>query len=117
MIEELISRVFYTRNVAHWTHWRTKSYAQHMALNTFYDSIIDTLDKLVEACQGAHGIVGAIPAPSASASDIIDHLEEESAWIAEHRSEIAYEVPALENIVDELSAIYLSTIYKLKNLK
>jgi hypothetical protein len=88
-----------------------------VALNTFYDSIIDTLDKLVEACQGAHGLVGAIPAPSASASDITDHLEEESAWIAEHRSEIAYEVPALENIVDELSAIYLSTIYKLKNLK
>jgi len=88
-----------------------------VALNTFYDSIIDTLDKLVEACQGAHGLVGAIPAPSASASDIIDHLEEESAWIAEHRSEIAYEVPALENIVDELSAIYLSTLYKLKNLK
>jgi hypothetical protein len=117
MIEELISRVFYTRNVAHWTHWRTKSYAQHVALNTFYDGIIDTLDRVVEACQGAHGLIGAIPAPSASASDIIDHLEEESAWIAEHRSEIAYNVTAIENIIDELSGIYLSTIYKLKNLK
>jgi hypothetical protein len=117
MIEELISRVFYTRNVAHWTHWRTKSFSEHMALNTFYDGIIDTLDRIVEACQGAHGLVGAIPAPSASASDIIDHLEEESAWIAEHRSEIAYNVTAIENIIDELSGIYLSTIYKLKNLK
>ena len=117
MIEELISRVFYTRNVAHWTHWRTKSFSQHMALNTFYDGIIDTLDRIVEACQGAHGIIGAIPAPSASASDIIDHIEEESAWIAEHRSEIAHNVTAIENIIDELSGIYLSTIYKLKNLK
>jgi len=88
-----------------------------MALNAFYDGIIETLDKLVEACQGAHDIIGAIPSPPASDGDILEHIVAESEWIAEHRSEIAYDIPALENIVDELSGIYLSTIYKLKNLK
>ena len=63
MIEQLISRVFYARNLAHYEHWRTKSYAQHQALGSFYDGVIDALDALVEAYQGVNGLVGQIPAP------------------------------------------------------
>jgi len=117
MIEQLISRVFYTRNVAHWTHWRTHSFAQHSALNTFYDAIIESLDEIVEAFQGRFDLVGAIPAPGNAPSDILEHIMAECKWIETHRSEIAQNVPAIENLVDELSGIYLSTIYKLKNLK
>jgi hypothetical protein len=117
MIENLIARVFYTRNLAHWTHWRIKSYAQHVALGSFYDGIIDALDKLVEARQGSDGIVGAIPPAPASSGDILEHLETESAWIADNRDEIANGVTALENLVDELSGVYLSAIYMLKNFK
>ena len=46
MIEQLISRVFYARNVAHFEHWRAKgegSYAKHKALGHFYDDIVDCL--------------------------------------------------------------------------
>ena len=43
MIEVLISRVFHSRNLAHWNHWRTKSYAQHKALGHFYDDVIEAL--------------------------------------------------------------------------
>jgi len=52
MIEQLISRVFYARNLAHFAHWRAKgdgSYAKHVALGEFYDGVIDTIDPLVEA--------------------------------------------------------------------
>ena len=49
MLEQLIARVFYARNLAHWNHWRTSSYAQHQALGAFYDDVIDNLDALVEA--------------------------------------------------------------------
>lgn len=35
MLEELIMRVFAARNAAHLEHWRTKSYAQHVALGSF----------------------------------------------------------------------------------
>ena len=44
MIEQLISRVFYARNLAHFEHWRTKSYSQHKALGSFYDDVIDAVD-------------------------------------------------------------------------
>lgn len=52
MIEQLVSRVFSTRNAAHLRHWSTQSYAEHVALGDFYDGVIDALDALVEARQG-----------------------------------------------------------------
>ena len=118
MIEELVKKVFCTRNCVHLSHWRTKSYAQHKALGSFYDKIIDLTDKLVEANMGAAGkVIDEFEIPAAKpAKDILKHLSEEVAWIDENRSEIASSIPALENIVDEITALYLSTIYKLKQL-
>jgi hypothetical protein len=117
MIEELIARVFKTRNQAHLMHWKTKSYAEHQALGSFYDDIIDTLDKLVEACQGSKGIIGHVDLTCKDESvDIIKCLTDDANWISKHRPKVAHGVPAIENIVDELVGVYLSTLYKLKNL-
>ncbi len=49
MITELISKTFHSRNAAHIAHWRTKNFARHVALNKFYDKVIDIVDDLVEA--------------------------------------------------------------------
>jgi DNA-binding ferritin-like protein len=120
MIEELISRVFYTRNVAHWQHWRAKgagSYAKHKALGKFYDDVIEALDPLVEAYQGAFDLVETIPSPPKAKEDILTHLENEAAWIEEHHEDICQGNRAVANLIDTLSAVYLSTIYKLRNLK
>jgi len=117
MIEELVSRIFKTRNQAHLSHWKTKSYAEHQALGGFYDDVIDALDKLVEATQGSKGIIGHVDMSYKDESvEMIKCLTEDANWISKNRSKIASGVPALENIVDEIVAVYLSTIYKLKNL-
>lgn len=117
MIEELVARVFRTRNQSHLAHWKTKSYAEHQALGSFYDDVIDTLDKLVEACQGSKGIIGHVNLACKDESvDIIKCLTEDANWISQNRPKVAHGVPAIENIVDELVGIYLSTLYKLKNL-
>jgi hypothetical protein len=81
MIEQLISRVFYARNLAHYEHFRTKSYAQHKALGKFYDAVIGALDPLVEAHQGVNGIIGSIPAPEDIKSDILKTLKGDAEWI------------------------------------
>lgn len=120
MIEELISRVFYTRNVAHWQHWRstgTGSYAKHQALGEFYDGVIDHLDPLVEAYQGAFELVGDIPAPPKAKEDILAHLTQEADWIEEHHEDICQGNRAVANLIDSLTAVYLTAIYKLRNLK
>ena len=117
MIEELISRSFKTRNQAHLMHWKTKSYAQHQALGSFYDELIDLIDKLVEACQGSKGLIGHVDLSCKDESvEIVKCLTEDANWISKNRAKLGHGVPALENILDEIVALYLSTLYKLKNL-
>ena len=120
MIEELISRVFYARNVAHlahFEHWRTESYSEHKALGKFYDNIIDAIDKLVEAYQGAFSLIGNIPAPKVTERDVLKLLEADADWIEENHEAICKGNRAVANLVDGVTEVYLTTIYKLRNLK
>lgn len=116
MIEELVEKVFAARNEAHIAHWATKSYAEHVALNEFYDNIIDLVDKLVEAYQGCYGLIHVTKLDTDLEKDILYWLNEDVKWIAENREEISGGVRSLENIIDEISDQYLTTIYKLENL-
>jgi hypothetical protein len=116
MIEQLVARVFSTRNAVHLAHWKTKSYAQHVALGDFYDGLIDRIDAIVEMYQGAFGLIENVDVQSISNADIMEHIGKEANWLEEHRSEIAGDVWAIENQIDELAGLYLSTFYKLKNL-
>jgi DNA-binding ferritin-like protein len=120
MIEELISRVFYARNVAHFEHWRAKgegSYAQHKTLGKFYDGIIDAIDRLVEVYQGAFSLIGNIPATKVTEPDVLKLLEADAAWIEEHHEDICKGNRAVANLIDGVTEVYLTTIYKLRNLK
>lgn len=116
MIEDLIGKVFCARNETHLEHWRTKSYAVHKALGNFYEDVIELLDDLVEAYQGNFGIIGEVKFPEEKYKDCIKCLTDQVTWIAEHRNHIAQDVNALENIVDEITGLYLKTLYKLENL-
>lgn len=117
MIEEFVSRSFYSRDLTHWEHWRTKSYSQHQALGAFYDDVIDAVDTFVEAYQGRFDLIGPLPIPDEYAGDILQHLKLDCEWIETHRDSIAKGTPALENLLDAVSEIYLRTIYKLERLK
>lgn len=119
MIEELIARVFYARNVAHFEHWRAEGvggYARHQALGEFYDEVIDALDKLVEAYQGAFGIIGTVPAPKTKADDILLILVEDAEWTEKNHDKICKGNRAVANLIDGVTGVYLTTTYKLRNL-
>jgi len=120
VIEQLIGRVFYARNLAHFEHWRAKgdgSFAKHMALGEFYDSIIDAIDPLVEAYQGAFELIGNIPAPDTSEYEILPVLEGDAKWIEDHHEDICKGNRAVANLIDAVTGTYLSAIYKLRNLR
>lgn len=55
MIGELIIKLFHARTTAHILHLKTRSHAQHKALNDFYDEIVDLADALAEAYQWITG--------------------------------------------------------------
>ena len=114
MIEKLIERMFASRNAAHIEHWKTKSYATHKALGKFYEDVIDSLDKYVEAHQGTFGIVGDIKGEVDNAAK---QIHDDIIWLNKNRDEITKGIPALENIIDEITGLHMQTLYKLENLK
>lgn len=118
MIGEFISLLFLSRDVAHKEHLRTKSYAHHMALNDFYNEIIELADDLAEAYQGRNGIIEIPGMDDEDVGDIVQQLKRYLSWIDTNRYQaVAKEDTAIQNIIDEIVALYLSTLYKLQNLK
>lgn len=122
MIGELIGLLFLSRDLAHRAHLKVSgpgSFAAHSALGSFYEEVIDFADKLAEAYQGRKGIIKDIPLVEHDGEeDIIKVLEQHLSWIEENRYDaIPKADSALQNIVDEVVGLYLSTLYKLKNLK
>lgn len=116
MIEELAARVFQARDAAHRAHWRTGSYAQHMALGDFYDEVIEAVDEIIEVYQGAFGLIGEFSVTTEPVLAISPYLQQEADWIAENRDLIANRNDAVRNLIDGLGAIYRRAIYKLNNL-
>lgn len=119
MIEELILRVFAARDITHRAHLASDSYSEHMALGGFYESIIPAIDAIVESHQGLTGeIVEAEESyKPKKITSIPAWLREEAEWIEANRDLISGGSNAVGNLVDNLTGIYLSTIYKLEQLK
>lgn len=117
MLEELVARVFATRNAAHLQHWRSKSLSEHQALGQFYDGVIAALDTLVEAHQGQNGLLGHVPAEKpASGRKILAILKDDLGWLQAMGREISGGKSALQNLLDGVAEVYLKTIYLLENL-
>ena len=115
---EFVGCLFLARDVAHSVHLNTRSFAKHSALNGFYDGIIDLADTFAEAYQGRHGLIGPISLHSArKTSNIVEFLEDSLKEIEETRYKVCDKSDsALQNIIDEIVGLYLSTLYKLKFL-
>jgi DNA-binding ferritin-like protein len=115
---DFIGTLFLARDVTHSVHLNTRSYAKHVALNEFYDSIVDLADKFAEAYQGRHGLIGPITLMSAKkTTDVIEFLKDSLADIEDMRYKVCEKDDTpLQNIIDEIVGQYLSTLYKLKFL-
>jgi len=120
MMDQLLALLFLSREVAHREHLRTKSFSQHMALESFYNDIVENADAIAEAFQGRYHIIEDIPILSApKTGGPIDKVLE---GILKDVEKIRYvcckkEETAIQNLIDEAVATFLSTLYKLRNLK
>ena len=113
---DFVGMMFLARDVAHSAHLNTRSYAKHVALNEFYDGIIELADKFAEAYQGKYGLIGPISLMSAKkTSNIVEFLEGQVDELDEMRYKVVdKECTPLQNIIDEIFGLYYSTLYKLK---
>jgi hypothetical protein len=115
---DFVGMLFLARDVAHSVHLNTRSFSKHMALGTFYDEIVDLADKFAEAYQGKHGLIGPISLMNArKTSNITEFLQDQVDEIEKVRYEVCDKTEtALQNIIDEIVGLYLSTLYKLRFL-
>lgn len=103
---------------AHVWHLQGTLYSQHMALNNYYDSIVDLKDSLLETYQGLHGT-----RISGNMDMKIDSSWSESkpaGYFKSLRSKLdgmysnQYVTPgSLKNIMDEIIALVAKTEYLL----
>lgn len=122
MIAQYIAVLFLARDIAHREHLRVTgkgSYAKHQALGEFYESVIELADSLAEAYQGRHGIIKDIPLlENEFAGDIVTSIKNQLKWLESNRYKaVTKDETSLQNIIDEIISLYLSTLYKLQNLE
>ena len=118
MIEELIIRVFSTRNASHLAHWAESSGYRHETLGEFYTDVIPALDAVIEARQGSFDLVEVEQIPKQpKVKDILKLIEDDFIFISDNRNKITGGLIAIDNLLQELESVYLKAIYKLRNLK
>lgn len=112
--EEFVSKALFDRDAAHLAHWKTKSFAEHKALNEFYDELLELIDGFVEQYQGYYGKRMDIKRQDGDDSNIRDLIEARAEWIERVRYEICDrdETP-LQNTIDEIVRLYQHTQYML----
>ena len=115
---DFVGTLFLARDVAHSVHLNTRSFSKHMALNIFYDRIIDAADDFAEAYQGRHGLIGPISLMSAKkTTNIIEFLQDSLQEIESCRYDVVDKTDmSLQQLIDNIIEIYLRTLYKLRFL-
>lgn len=113
---QMIMLLFHSRTLAHVQHLQTRSYAAHVALQGYYDGVVDLVDAFAETFQGCYGIIEAYPTSYSSTKDPVEMLTVLREWIAKNRKDITDE-SAMQNQIDTIVELIESTIYKLKFLK
>jgi chloramphenicol O-acetyltransferase len=115
---DFVGMLFLARDVTHSVHLNTRSYSKHKALRGFYDNIINLADAFAEAYQGRNGLIGPISLMSAKkTTNVVDFLQDQVAEIEKCRYDVCNKTDSpIQNIIDEILALYLTTLYKLKFL-
>jgi hypothetical protein len=120
IVGQFVSTLFASRTQAHVFHLQTDSFAEHSALNTYYDEIIGITDGIVESYQGKYGIVRGYGNVSLqefqNCEGIISYFEILYTYVEKSRQMLPQDT-YLQNQIDEVVALIASTLYKLRFLK
>jgi len=111
-----IAECFALRTAIHFAHLSSKSYAEHIALDEFYTSLLELTDKYAEVYMGLTKQVTSWPTVELPAGTPVELLEEFLEDITEEESEDA-DSQSLLNILAEMEGLTALTLYKLRNLK
>jgi hypothetical protein len=116
---DMMCNILHSRNQAHVFHLQTPSFAEHKALNDFYDGIVPLFDGIIESYQGKYGIMKNYKSfkieQYKNGKKTISYFERLLDIIDENRNSV--EDSFIQNQIDTVQELINSTIYKLRFLK
>lgn len=98
-------------------HLMTSSYAAHIALNEYYEGILDKADSIIECYQGLNGKVKEYKNTINDFLDPISYLETLRDFTRAGRAAYCEGNTELESCCDDILSLMDSTLYKLRELK
>lgn len=112
---EFIAALLHSSTVAHFMHLSTDSFSAHKALGRYYTRIVDLVDNFAEAYQGRYSKIKKYPDEYHSGTDPVKYLKSIQKFVDESRQDLPQD-SEIQNIIDEISQLISSTLYKLKFL-
>ena len=116
---EMISLLFHSRTQIHTLHLQTESYAEHVALQGYYDGIGDLIDTIVETYQGKYGIIKGYKSypifeykSTESTTKILKNICDKVTKLRKCCND-----SWIQNEIDNVCVLLNQTIYKLRFLK
>ena len=121
-VVDMITTLLHSRSQAHIFHWQTKSqssFAEHKALQKYYEGIVELIDGIVESYQGKYEIITGYKTVEMvdykSTEQLISYFRELDSNIEKNRKGIKESY--IQNQIDGLQELIFSTLYKLRFLK
>src|SRR5271165_6738906 len=114
-IVEFVNKIFESREKSHIFHFQIKSNETHLAMQAYYEGVIELLDEFVEVYQGKYSIIENydLIVSDNEENDPIKYFSELSTFIEDKRYEYINEKDSyLQNIVDEILALVYRTLFK-----
>ena len=117
--KDMVSILLHSQTQVHIFHLQTKSYAEHKALQKYYEGIDALVDGLIESYQGKYDVITQYNSVKnedyKSNEQVIKYFKALDSMIEKNRKE--FKESFIQNQIDTVQELINSTVYKLRFLK
>jgi DNA-binding ferritin-like protein len=121
MYGKFIGNLLHSATVVHFMHLQVEgegSNARHMALFTYYDEIVDLVDKVAETTQGCYGeLIRDYPSTfTVPTLEPLEYMLSFKDYVKSARLDMPQD-SNIQNEIDNIATLIDSTLYKLTFLR
>ena len=117
--KDMVSILLHSQTQVHIFHLQTKSYAEHKALQKYYEDIDGIVDGIIESYQGKYDVVTGYNSIKTeeykSSEQVIKYFKALDSMVEKNRKSVKESF--LQNQIDTVQELIYSTLYKLRFLK
>jgi DNA-binding ferritin-like protein len=117
-LEKLVAYLLHSQTQTHVFHLQTKSYAEHKALQGYYEGIDPLVDAIVESYQGKYELIKNYESFAIDSYSDKSQLETYFKALSKKVQDVHKQVEDtyLQNQLDTVNELIASTLYKLRFL-